>query len=515
MKKTVKYLISSVVAIMLSVGCEDFLETTSQDLIVPVTVGHYKELLQGEGYFKLLLSKSAFVLYMTDDVEFFGKDGEDLLPDAKFLSYGDAYRWQEEIENDYMTDECYRYLYRQILTANTCIDALDEMEGSSEEKEILEGQAYFTRAFGYFLLANFYAQAYNEAALSDPCVPLVLEPTPTTKQFPRNTIKEVWTRIVTDSELAIQRLHGKNITSVYEINYGAALMLRMRIGLFMEDFDKVIEYGEKVLELNHALYDITNKSQITGTSSPTSSSFIDKFIYPASNTEILWLYDNGESESFYNLFNVNTMLTANTISISSVSSNSIISVFKHRAVSAGSENKTVEEDKRVAYWFIPGLYSFYPAYIPLKFDRYNIVGEDCQSAFRTGEAYISLAEAYVRKKNPNRNQALYYLNKLREKRITPYTYLVDADFSSDGALVDFIWEERRRELCFEEHHRWWDLRRTGQPKLTHVWQGGEKYCLAKKDMAYIINFPKSERNYNADLNNPRPKRNGEYELQNK
>ena len=49
MKKIVKYIVESVVGIMLLTGCEGFLETTSQDLIVPVTVEHYKELLQGEG----------------------------------------------------------------------------------------------------------------------------------------------------------------------------------------------------------------------------------------------------------------------------------------------------------------------------------------------------------------------------------------------------------------------------------------------------------------------------------
>ena len=505
MKKIVRYTVESVVGIILLTGCEGFLETTSQDLIVPVTVEHYKELLQGEGYFKSLLSKSAFVLYMTDDVEFFGRDGVDMITNANFSSYGDAYCWQEEVENDHMTDECYKYLYKQVLVANTCISALNKMEGSSEEREILAGQAYFTRAFAYFLLANFYAQAYNEATASDLCVPLVLEPTPTANKFQRNTIEEVWNRIVMDCDQAIECLKGKDITSIYEINYGAALILGMRIGLFMEDFDKVIDCGEKVLALNDALYNLTGKPQINGPSAPSASPFIDKFIYPANNPEIIWLYDNGGAVSFYELFNVNIILSANTISISSVASNSIMSAYKHQE---GSSEGTLEEDKRVAYWFIPAPSNYYPAYVPMKFDPDNIAGDDYQSAFRTGEVYISLAEAYVRKENPNKDRALYYLNKLRENRITHYTNLETADFLSDDALLHFVWEERRRELCFEEHHRWWDLRRTGQPELTHVWQGSEVYQLTEKDMAYIINFPKSEREYNPDLNNPRPKRNG-------
>ena len=62
MKKIVKYIVESVVGIMLLTGCEGFLETTSQDLIVPVTVEHYKELLQGEGYaeFKLQMQRNSY-----------------------------------------------------------------------------------------------------------------------------------------------------------------------------------------------------------------------------------------------------------------------------------------------------------------------------------------------------------------------------------------------------------------------------------------------------------------------
>ena len=157
---------------------------------------------------------------------------------------------------------------------------------------LVENMSWFTPAElpenKYYLFANFYAQAYNEATASDLCVPLVLEPTPTANKFQRNTIEEVWNRIVMDCDQAIECLKGKDITSIYEINYGAALILGMRIGLFMEDFDKVIDCGEKVLALNDALYNLTGKTQINGPSAPSASPFIDKFIYPANNPEIIW-----------------------------------------------------------------------------------------------------------------------------------------------------------------------------------------------------------------------------------
>lgn len=97
------------------------------------------------------------------------------------------------------------------------------------------------------------------------------------ERFPRATIEDVWTRIKLDVEEAVSSLEKANISSIYEINYGAALILGMRVALFMEDFDLAIEYGEKALEINSSLYDITNKPVSTGTSSPSSSNFQDKF----------------------------------------------------------------------------------------------------------------------------------------------------------------------------------------------------------------------------------------------
>ena len=57
MKAICKYILV-VILMTMAISCDDFLETTSQDLIVPKTVEHYKELLQGEGY----LGKKCFCI---------------------------------------------------------------------------------------------------------------------------------------------------------------------------------------------------------------------------------------------------------------------------------------------------------------------------------------------------------------------------------------------------------------------------------------------------------------------
>ena len=64
------YILLSVVLTGILFGCDDFLERSAQNMIVPEKVEHYRELLQGDAYFKGLYDKTAWVQFMTDDAEF-------------------------------------------------------------------------------------------------------------------------------------------------------------------------------------------------------------------------------------------------------------------------------------------------------------------------------------------------------------------------------------------------------------------------------------------------------------
>lgn len=161
------YKLLGVVTIGMLFGCDDFLERSAQNMIIPEKVEHYKELLQGDAYFKELYDKTCWVQFMTDDAEFqecYSRFSNYDNTADNLEHYNDVYTWQSEIENDNFTDEAYLYLYKQIKIANLCLDGVVTAEGEEDEREILMGQAYFTRAMSYFYLANLYAQAYNEAS---------------------------------------------------------------------------------------------------------------------------------------------------------------------------------------------------------------------------------------------------------------------------------------------------------------------------------------------------------------
>ena len=518
-------------------GCSDFLERSAQDLIIPSTTREYKEILQGDAYFKNLLANYLFVIYMTDDVEFFdgnflaeeGSGGRNwsIKEDSRFATFFDAYRWADEVENSILSDNAYGYLYSQALTANVCLEAVETSEGTAEEKEIVIGQASFTRAFAYLMLANLYAKPYGQSAPDDPCVPIKLTSGPVTTTFARSTTAEVWKLITDDIEAALSNLKGKSITNIYEINHKAALILATRAALYMEDWDKAIQYGEEFLATYgaaHPLYDITTQYRATASTLQSRDNVVINF-YNNDNKELVWVF--GPSSIAYTYFSYISGMGSSSIywRVSSpLDKNAGGTVYREIIQSEEEMKKTligqynftvtrstaqvitaVTGDRRPVYWFMPpkGNYTVSPSgrynYVPLKYDATDghLVGS---MAFRTGEVYITLAEAYARRNTGSDiTKAIALLNDLRSTRIAPYAGTAEevtaTTFATPQALVEFVWQERRRELCFEELHRWWDMRRTNQPAVTHKWRT-TSYSLAQGDGAYVLNFPLKERDFN-------------------
>ena len=89
------------------------------------------------------------------------------------------------------------------------------------------------------------------------------------------------------------------------------------------------------------------------------------------------------------------------------------------------------------------------------------------------------------------DEATEVLNRLREKRFDPEDY-DDVTFTDQAELIQFIRDERRRELCFEGH-RWFDLRRWGMPSFTHKWHDNAEttrtYMLEENDLLYTVPIP--------------------------
>lgn len=482
-------------------GCGDFLTQEAQDLVIPKTVTQYKELLQGDGYFKSLQDQAGWVHFLTDDMATGAHEyaNDPTLISSYMEKYKQVFLWQSEIENDQFTDGLYAYLYNQALPGTICLEDLDDMEGSDAEKQILKGQASFQRAMAFFYLANLYGPAYNEAQGSDPCVPMSLTATATPGSYPRKSVEEVWGQIHTDITTAVECLKGYE-AGVYEINYKAALLLASRVALFMENYDEAITYAERLLELAPTLFDMAGKINIEEYLDPDTNSEAGILNTNLNPDEILWTF----SQNSIRLSSIltDTSFTAMSFTVSNTENSGLLQLYDR------------DKDARIAFYFADPdpdnfMATYWPAvayvYAPSKCNSYaGMTG--FPMGMRNAEAYLTLAEAYARKANPDKGRALDYLNALLKTRIVGYTPLTEADFASDQELIERIWTERRKELCFEELHRWWDMRRCGQKGFTRMWGvTGETYEIADHDPAFTLNFPKKERDFDPGLTpNNRP-----------
>ncbi len=491
-----KIIFNNLISVFLVLGissCSKFLEQSSQDLIRPVTIEHYKELLQGEAYFKDLYKNGWFIDMMTDDINALdlGFPTTNTNIKEEFVKF--AYQWGADLEDPTgtFTDKLFQHLYKNILIANTCLENSDEASGTESQRQLLKGQAYFTRAYAYFVLVNLYAQAYNESTATDLGVPIISNTTPSLKGYRRGTIKEVWDLISSDIQLALDALDGQQIVSFYEINHKAALLLATRISLFKGDFEKTISYGEKFMESHPVLKDISKTSFTLSRTASTKDGKV--FLYAVENPEVLFTFGRLPSamlaEGSYLYYSNDAVgMAERTFAVSADVPLALIDLYE-------------KGDKRKSLWFVQpsgaiGQSLTRPYYSPMKVSYYDL----CRTSqyMRNAEVYLNLAEAYARQENPDETKALQLLNEVRRHRIENYKDISVGNFTDQQSLVNFIWQERRREMCFEEFHRWWDLRRTGQPPLEHTF-GSNKYKLEKKDPAYILNFPKNERDFNQEL----------------
>ena len=125
---------------------------------------------------------------------------------------------------------------------------------------------------------------------------------------------------------------------------------------------------------------------------------------------------------------------------------------------------------------------------------------------RTEEMYLILTEAYAHKPN-GISTAVGYLNTLREMKFRVSDFetngkLKPEDFSQE-TLLETVWKERRLEFCFEEQ-RWFDLRRTTRPSLTHQGLVADPAVLIENDLRYVLQIPQKELSVNPEIGaNPR------------
>lgn len=516
MKKVNIYMLILFLPCFLS-ACDDYLKEDSDDLLIPSLVNDYVPILLGEGYPDEFASEIEWIHLMTDDVEMgplyydesmYNNSKVTFIDDFDpAMGYGEmAYTWWADY-SQYIKDNFWDARYKNILACNIIVDALPGMAYEASEYGTyckLAAQTYALRAYHYFCLVNTYGTPWSEENKNKPGVIKRTSPVVDVSPTERATVGEIYALINEDLKNAEKYLANASTNyTKWEITPAAVYFLVSRVALFQEDWDEVIRVSEEFINLGgNELYDLNHVDRETcGLPGSSGGTF---WINQIAVDETVFLFSKEDNKFNYlapNLFYTNYTLGFHT---SWTGNNALWNLY---------EEGDLRKEVYFARLFKLGGTRLRPEYfsgqaLPMKSDRYLSTSDGAaRECWRSPEVYLNLAEAYARKEDGVSQTAINWLNQLRVKKISSDAYQAKnvADFASREDLIQFIWEERRRELCFEEAMRFWDMRRQGMPEVKHEFYSSmtasKTFVLKQGSPNYLLPIPLSETEYNDGMTN--------------
>ena len=504
-------------------SCEDFLEPSSTSEFVPKDASSLNELLLGEAYPRNDIDRmNIFLNLMDDDITAMPyqvpQDGFDA---NRFLA---AYTWQPDMfkmmeEAGYTGTNMYKRYYELILGANAVIDYIDQVNDEEQNINYVLAQAYALRGFLYFKLVNIFGQPVNSQpdALG---VPLKLNSgvENTENALVRRTVKEVYTQVINDLKEA-ERLYetlstDKQFAKDYRTSLPMVQLLLSRVHLYQENWSDAASYAHKVMtNSNFKLLDLNTVETLTDEGFP----FYKTYHAYSESSEVIWLYgsvsdmgswvmeyagtsnpkDNNRvmhsyfkaSDELMDTYEDTDMRKERYIIKKAVRDERGINVWTPMAIGKLSVNMPQETGVSLNNFYKP-------------ISASGVFGR----SLRLSEAYLNYAEAKAMlfQKGSDANgatDAKNALDALRMKRFAASDFEALNIFDAEE-LVEFVRDERRRELCFEDH-RWYDLRRWGMKEIKHVWYSDANtkstYTLTQGDKGYTVPIPDEAMDLNAAL----------------
>ena len=237
MKKIIGY---TVLAIMLGFSaCDDYLDIRPDDRITDETFWTTQEdaTLALNGIYSVLREREVygygggFDACTPNAYQWAHWEGQHMqIGDGSIFSGSDGVvkdRWKN----------CYRGIYR----VNYFLENVDKIPVFNQaEKELMLGEVYFLRGVFYDLLARSYGH-----------VPIITKTITTeeARNVSQSSVDDVWGQVHADFDEAIKRL-PKDAAVNGHATLGAALGMKMKAYLYTSQWDKVLEYCDKIDALN-------------------------------------------------------------------------------------------------------------------------------------------------------------------------------------------------------------------------------------------------------------------------
>ena len=369
-----------------------------------------------------------------------------------------------------IAEEFFKAQYEGIARCNSSLTYIPTVACDSDMNESLKqrllGECYFLRAYYYFRLVRTYGG-----------VPLTLAIENSDEHWnrARSSAETIYAQIISDLENAESRLWNKSETGGADMGRatkGAAQAMLVKVYMYMHDYAKAKEWGDKFLTDQAAQYSLT----------PV---FADNFILAGENNEesIFEIQYANEATSDYNPGNGATRGTFTQVLTRSRSTNMgdegwgfnkpTHNLYDEYEPTDPRRDATIilldadhlgDQDTYLGTSYLnrkSGLYNAEGTGYTYK-NTHNTRGVLNNKQFRLADLYLLYAEACM--ETGDAGTATTYLNKVRARVGLPsypgYSFKVNGEELTSPTLQEALRHERRMELAMEGH-RWFDLCRWG------------------------------------------------------
>ncbi|WP_276089310.1 RagB/SusD family nutrient uptake outer membrane protein [Pedobacter sp. JY14-1] len=295
--------------------------------------------------------------------------------------------------------------------------------------DYIKGQALFFRAIMHFKLVNMFAQPYKFTPDASHLGVPYITTSNLSAPYSRQSVKQVYDAIITDLNEAISLMNNTATPDVRYVGIDAVRGILARVYLFKGDYTKALDIARDLC-VKYPLMTIAKGypnllySHQTESGSEVIFQATPGGAYP-NTTAFLGRYLKGALLSFYA-----------TSDIAGILKESVTDARSAWVTSNGSNWLVTKFPSGVAG--IPGA---------LEGDYYDPV-------IRSSEMFLMVAEAAF--KTGDEQTARQYLNAIRKRADSSAS-----DITTSGEpLINAIYKERRKELCFE-NLRLYDLQRLG------------------------------------------------------
>ncbi|BCI62728.1 RagB/SusD family nutrient uptake outer membrane protein [Coprobacter secundus] len=420
MKKLTSILL--IISLLVTTGCDNFLDITPTGRVIPETAQDYRELMT-EAYY-LMPSSRGLTAFISDEIDMTSKNLDSYDKD----SFLDLWLWNNVNPSGATTYFDWAQYYKMIFIANTVIENEKSItNGTEAEINQIVGEAYMMRAYNHFILVNLYALPYNsETATSSTGIPLKLNSSMDEVLKP-SSIAEVYASVLSDIDNAEKKLNVETWETGlnYRFNTLSVDALRSRVYLYMGQWEDCYNASERVLSKKNELVDL-----VSGRTLPNA-------------------YNSSES-----IVALEMNMTSTYNNVDKLVPQTLYSLY----LPSGQDQRA-----RKFYKTEVGGYSLIKG-----------GSSEYRCSFRVGEIYLNAAEAALKNHHPEICKTL--LLKLLEKRYQTAAYTqaeIDINAMDDDALLDEVYLQRQLELSYEGH-RWFDIRRMEKekrPVLTREYEG--------------------------------------------